>query len=904
MDRLAHSRAVRGLVSVLIVVLQLGAVYAGEVDRLADGWLSRCSLMRGFVKRSVGAVLPVQGVGAGCAVFVVTLEPTGFLVIVPSQSERPVVSFCLGGNADLRSHPGNGFLKVLQHHASHASSDLSLQSSKSGALAAMGQTAYVPPLLGTQWGQWRHYNAHCPEEPTVPDVYDGRVPAGCVPLAYGQVMRFHAWPPVGEGVVEHHDDHGELTGQFRVDFRDGYAWSLMRSSYNLYQDESSGEVDAVAELLYELGVLLGIDYEGADSVCRMDDGLEGLHRFLLYKDATLLHVSEGLAEALRNDVIRGIPALVSVPATSELPGHVAVVDGYYQQDGVDYFHVNYGWDGINNGWYTLTDLMERVVDFGVVGICPQLLALPLHESVAWGRDRQLRGRWVIPRGQAEEVEQIRLYEVAPTNSVWLHEADTFADVHVAALGYRDWVVETNDDRVLFYKRAGGYSDTQYTLTFDTWVTPGTQMVVELMHRYDLAEDDYWLALSTNGVDFLRIWERTGAVSSWAVDSVVVSNRVGVPVLLRLGYGTGLYYPNGGVWVDSIAVQGASHDEPILVGCITNLTIPRPLLRTNGTYRTDSFDDFVQTQMWDYVDWTLASDAGVSVFRKEAGGYAGVTYDLVGRSPVEIHENSYLAVDYRATLAGDRFEVGVVDAAGVYRACWNAPHSDEWRTEYVPLDGAGEEVRLVLRYVVGTYYWQQGVWVQGVRFMGIDNFACMDQPAIDTRLPELSIGNHRIATEVVTASGVQPLSPPVELHVLGPPDDGDGMPESWELAYGLDLFSDDGSGDADGDGVANRAEYVAGTDPTAAGSALAVSMDSSGAGLYGVTGRIYWIEYKSSLLDSEWHVEGGAVFGTNGPIVLPICREGDMRFYRARVELDGEQSAVALNDDGVGFVFGE
>lgn len=46
------------------------------------------------------------------------------------------------------------------------------------------------------------------------------------------------------------------------------------------------------------------------------------------------------------------------------------------------------------------------------------------------------------------------------------------------------------------------------------------------------------------------------------------------------------------------------------------------------------------------------------------------------------------------------------------------------------------------------------------------------------------------------------------------DDGDGMPDSWEIQYGLDpLNPDDADLDPDGDGLTNRLESQGGTDPT-------------------------------------------------------------------------------------------
>ncbi|MFX1560409.1 MAG: hypothetical protein ACFFBL_07460, partial [Promethearchaeota archaeon] len=45
-------------------------------------------------------------------------------------------------------------------------------------------------------------------------------------------------------------------------------------------------------------------------------------------------------------------------------------------------------------------------------------------------------------------------------------------------------------------------------------------------------------------------------------------------------------------------------------------------------------------------------------------------------------------------------------------------------------------------------------------------------------------------------------------------DNDGMPDSWEMLYGLDMNNpDDAQLDKDGDGLTNLQEYLLGTNPT-------------------------------------------------------------------------------------------
>ncbi len=85
-------------------------------------------------------------------------------------------------------------------------------------------------------------------------------------------------------------------------------------------------------------------------------------------------------------------------------------------------------------------------------------------------------------------------------------------------------------------------------------------------------------------------------------------------------------------------------------------------------------------------------------------------------------------------------------------------------------------------------------------------------------------------------------------------DGDGLPDWWEEAYGLDPFSAEGDngaqGDPDHDGFTNIQEYQAGTDPTDPGSALRAGLSMPQAGTVTVSwqtvpGRQYVLEYATT-----------------------------------------------------------
>jgi len=117
-------------------------------------------------------------------------------------------------------------------------------------------------------------------------------------------------------------------------------------------------------------------------------------------------------------------------------------------------------------------------------------------------------------------------------------------------------------------------------------------------------------------------------------------------------------------------------------------------------------------------------------------------------------------------------------------------------------------------------------------------------------------------------------------------DGDGLPDDWELAY-FNTLDRDGTGDFDGDGQTDRMEFLAGTDPTNAGSVFRViTLSSPFSGPVrifwsAVPGKMYRVQFKSSLLDSIWSDLSGDVLAndTTGFKDDPTAETTGQRYYR-------------------------
>ena len=125
------------------------------------------------------------------------------------------------------------------------------------------------------------------------------------------------------------------------------------------------------------------------------------------------------------------------------------------------------------------------------------------------------------------------------------------------------------------------------------------------------------------------------------------------------------------------------------------------------------------------------------------------------------------------------------------------------------------------------------------------------------------------------------------------DDGDGLPNSWEMFYGLDAL-DDGSGDVDqgaqgdpdSDGFTNAEEFSARSHPThrVLISDLDAPMPQALLVWSSLPGAVYQVQYNENLLSNAW-VDVGAeltAIGWQQTFVDTGIGVPSPRFYRVRI----------------------
>ncbi|MBR1800523.1 MAG: leucine-rich repeat protein [Bacteroidaceae bacterium] len=214
----------------------------------------------------------------------------------------------------------------------------------------------VEPFVKTKWDQYAPYNLLCPkvdgENPTV---------TGCMNTAEAQILNYWQWPKRGRGSNSYYWNPTKTTRyDLSGDVNHTYDWDNMLDEYGENYTEAQGM--AVAQLMVDIGIAheTGYGYEasygGIDSqVFRKNfdydaDSMRTIGLYvdtLFFSDAKRLEADE-FDEALRREMDKKRPVLLTAFPNDHMPYHAMVVDGYTDNG---HFHMNFGWGGRCDGWY-------------------------------------------------------------------------------------------------------------------------------------------------------------------------------------------------------------------------------------------------------------------------------------------------------------------------------------------------------------------------------------------------------------------------------------------------------------------------------------------------------------------------------------------------------------------------
>ena len=276
----------------------------------------------------------------------------GFVLVSAEDDARAILGYSDHGRFDATDMPEN-MQFWLQMYADELASKptSSLKGRVQRRIAAQTQATYptINPILGeVEWGQDEPYNNLCPT------VGGERSVTGCVATAISQIMYAHKYPAKGTGSKTYTTESHGL--RLNVNFgATTYDWGNMLPYYK--NNYNSTQANAVATLMYHVGVAADMDYDPDGSGAISSAALANMGTYFGYDKGiqTLpkdYMKEEDILNAIVADLEIGHPVYVS-GATKNKEGHAFVCDGI-KSDG--YLHINWGWDGVSNGYFALSAL--------------------------------------------------------------------------------------------------------------------------------------------------------------------------------------------------------------------------------------------------------------------------------------------------------------------------------------------------------------------------------------------------------------------------------------------------------------------------------------------------------------------------------------------------------------------
>lgn len=232
----------------------------------------------------------------------------------------------------------------------------------------------APRCAATDWNQTAELNAYVGNKDLSGYVggagrsgIDGAV-CGCDPLAWGQVLVYHAlshgvpaqgWEPEPfEGAVGYGAEDVP-----RASWPGAYDWAAVRDKRTLDAADDLKDIP-VARLMWNLGLLGKVNYQSAlgaagtikvedfKAYCGFADG--AMYSKIQRSGAMVPYWPDLMRRLLR------VGAQAEAPTVLQISGHMIVVDGWgVDADGKEWFHVDKGWGSASGRWWDLDKLADE-----------------------------------------------------------------------------------------------------------------------------------------------------------------------------------------------------------------------------------------------------------------------------------------------------------------------------------------------------------------------------------------------------------------------------------------------------------------------------------------------------------------------------------------------------------------
>ena len=287
--------------------------------------------------------------------YIFTPENSGGFVIVSGEDELPAIVGYSTQGAGLATEMPSVLVEWLGEYSEYVN-DVRAGVIEPAAVQAAAGTR-IEPMLKTSWNQGAPYNNMCPTVNGQP------TPTGCTATAMAQIMKFHEWPKSPTCNITYHNNVTDETENIDLTSH-VYDWANMldhyRGSYNQKQ------ANAVAQLMVDVGKAIQSNYAPAGTGSTPTNVCDALVNVFDYTPQIVMvnrreTTEEAFMSLIRDNLEARQPLLFSGHSQNIESGHAFVCDGI---DENNLLHIDWGWDGAYNGYFSMTYMKPDGVGTG------------------------------------------------------------------------------------------------------------------------------------------------------------------------------------------------------------------------------------------------------------------------------------------------------------------------------------------------------------------------------------------------------------------------------------------------------------------------------------------------------------------------------------------------------------
>lgn len=311
------------------------------------------------------------------SLYAFNLEGGGFIIASADSRTLPVFGYSTSGSIDWEQMPDNirEWIKSYDEAVATLGNSTNYNNGKLLSDFLQSDTPQerdpVEPLIKTHWNQYEPYWDLTPVyKGPRSDLKGKKCLTGCAPTAFAQILNYYQYPKtMPNGLPDYNacidDVNNDQLYNYNIDALPPVAfdWDNMLDDYTLINPETGKKEDvgtpqqrlAVATLMRYCGQALKAGYSPEGTACYYYKYQDVFNNIFGYPAAIKVerkdYSIDEWEEIIYGELAAGRP--VEYGGDNEEAGHAFICDGY---DGYGFFHINWGWGGSGDGYFSLSVL--------------------------------------------------------------------------------------------------------------------------------------------------------------------------------------------------------------------------------------------------------------------------------------------------------------------------------------------------------------------------------------------------------------------------------------------------------------------------------------------------------------------------------------------------------------------